>query len=126
MESRVIEITPAARRYGNLNLRPCGIEFFPPDVFGGSQGAATGVAITLKVKGLSDPVETDIPTDAKTGSPRWIFRKRKWVREFVRSHNPHPGGTVTIARLSERTWRTQMHQQSHGSHYTGNVRQTVS
>ena len=33
MESRVIELTPAASKHGNLNLSPCGKEFFPKDVF---------------------------------------------------------------------------------------------
>ena len=64
---------------------------------------APGVAITLKVKGLSDPVKTDIPTDAKTGSPGWIFRKSKWVRDFVNAEGLSPGDKVTIARISERT-----------------------
>lgn len=105
MESRTIEITRAARRYGNLNIRACGRDFFPPDVFGGAKVTSPGVAITLKVEGLSDPIKTDIPTDAKTGSPRWIFRKRKWVKEFVNSKSLGPGDKVTISRVSERTYR---------------------
>ena len=35
MESRVIKLTPAAHKHGNLNLSACGKDFFPPDVFGG-------------------------------------------------------------------------------------------
>ena len=31
MESCVIELTEAAHKYGNLNIRPCGKEFFPSD-----------------------------------------------------------------------------------------------
>jgi hypothetical protein len=30
----------------------------------------------LDVDGLADPVMTDIPTEAKTGKPRRVFRKR--------------------------------------------------
>jgi len=35
METRTIKLTKASIKYGNLNLRPCGKDFFPPDVFGG-------------------------------------------------------------------------------------------
>jgi len=105
MESRVIEITSAAQRYGNLNIRACGKDFFPPDVFGGAQVTSPGVAVTLEVKGIRHPIETDIPTDSRSGSPRWIFRKRKWVRDFVNSQNLNPGDKITIARLGERTYR---------------------
>ncbi len=105
MDSRVIQLTPAAKKYGNLNIGPCGKDFFPPDAFGGpSQKTGLGTPITLKVEGLSNPIKTDIPKD-KTGKPRWIFRERKWVKEFVHSHKLHSGDTVTIARLDKRTYR---------------------
>ena len=49
MESCVIQLTPAATKYGNLNIRPCGKDFFPEDVFGGpSKKAGLGIPITLK------------------------------------------------------------------------------
>jgi hypothetical protein len=87
MDSRVITLTPAAYKYGNLNIRLCGKEFFPPDVFGRSSRAkGLGVPITLKVKGLTNAIKTDIPTDGITGKPRWLFRERKWLKEFVQ-HN---------------------------------------
>ncbi|OHB66899.1 MAG: hypothetical protein A2Y76_10790 [Planctomycetes bacterium RBG_13_60_9] len=35
MDSRVIQLTHAAHKDGNLNIRSCGRDFFPPDVFGG-------------------------------------------------------------------------------------------
>jgi hypothetical protein len=35
METRTIKLTESAFKYGNLNLRACGKDFFPPDVFGG-------------------------------------------------------------------------------------------
>ncbi len=104
MESRVIQLTPAAKKYGNLNLSACGRDFFPPDVFGGpSIKAGIGIPITLKVDGLSNPIETDIPKD-KTGKPRWIFRERKWVKDFVRFHKLRPDDTVTICRLDKTTY----------------------
>jgi len=106
MELRVIQLTSAAYKYGNLNIRPCGKEFFPPDVFGGpSKKAGLGTPITLLVQGLPNPIETDIPTDKKTRKPRWIFRKRKWVRDFVHCHKLHPDDTITIYRLDKRTYK---------------------
>ena len=105
MDSCVIQLTEAAHKYGNLNIRPCGKDFFPPDVFGGpSQKAGLGVPITLKVDGLSNPIETDIPKD-KTGKPRWIFRKRKWVKDFVHCHKLRSVDTVTIHRIDKRTYK---------------------
>ena len=36
MESRIIQLTPAAHKYGNLNIRLCGLDFFPKGILGGS------------------------------------------------------------------------------------------
>ena len=106
MDSRVIQLTAAAQKYGNLNIRSCGKDFFPPDVFGSpSRKAGLGVPITLKVEGLSGPIETDIPKDNKTGKPRWIFRERNWVKDFVRCHKLHSNDTVTIERIDKRTYK---------------------
>ena len=105
MESRVIQLTPAAHKHGNLNIRPCGLDFFPKDVFGSScHIKGIGTPITLKVKGLTEPVKTDIPTDRITGKPRWLFRERSWVKNFVRTNNLIPGDTVTVRRISKRTY----------------------
>jgi len=104
MESRVIQLTEASHKYGNLNIRSCGKDFFPPDVFGRpSRKAGIGTPITLKVDGLANPIETDIPKD-KTGKPRWIFRKRKWVKDFVRCHKLHTSDTVIIERIAKRIY----------------------
>jgi len=106
MESRVIKLTPAAHKYGNLNLSSCGKEFFPKDAFGGpTKKTGLGAPITLRVQGLPNPIETDIPTDNKTRKPRWMFRKRKWVRDFVHCHKLCTGDIVTITRISERTYK---------------------
>jgi len=105
MESFIIQLTEAAHKYGNLNLRQCGKNFFPPDVFGGSsQAKGLGTPITLNVDGLSKPIKTDIPTDIKTGKPRWIFRRRNWVIQFVRYHKLLPRDNVIIRRITERTY----------------------
>jgi len=105
MESRVIELTPAAHKYGNLNLRMCGRDFFPPDIYGAStRKEGLGHQVLLRPDGLPDPVVTDIPTDKDTGRPRWIFRQRKWLKEFLRYHNMAPRDKITIYRLDELTY----------------------
>jgi hypothetical protein len=110
MESRIIEITSAAHKYGNLNLRSCGKGFFPPDVFGASSVAkGTGKPITLKVKGLKDVVTTDIPADNKTNNPRWIFRSRSWVKNFLVVNNIIPGQKITIKRTGKRVYEVVPH-----------------
>lgn len=104
MESRVIELTDAAHKYGNLNIRPCGLDFFPDGILGGSTKTSLGTQIIIKAKGLPHPVKTDIPTDRTTGRPRWIFRQRAWVRQFVRTNSLISGDTLTIRRISARKY----------------------
>lgn len=105
MESRVIQLTNAAQKHGNVNIAPCGRDFFPPDVFGGSSRAkGLGVPISLRVKGVPEPIETDIPTDSKTRKPRWIFRERGWVKAFLSSNELVAGDTITISRVGKRMY----------------------
>ncbi len=106
METRTIKLTKASIKYGNLNLRPCGKDFFPPDVFGGpNKKSGLGNPITLKVEGLDEEIQTDIPTDAKTHKPRWIFRERSWVKEFIRSHKLIMSSILAITRIDKRTYK---------------------
>jgi len=104
MESCVIEITDAAGKHGNLNLAGCRKGFFPEDAIGGATKAELGKPISIVAAGLSAPVETDIPAHRKSGKPRWIFRRREWVREFVTAHELRPGDKITIARTGERSY----------------------
>lgn len=101
MESRVLELTKAALRYGNLNIRPCGLDFFPQGILGGPTQSDVGTQIIIQAEGVPQPVKTDIPTRADSGKPRWIFRHRAWVKEFAQVHNLRPGNTVTISRLAK-------------------------
>lgn len=106
MESCVIKITPAAKKHGNLNIGPCKKDFFPEDVFGGSsRSKGRGIPITLHAEGLEQVVQTDIPTDCLTGKPRWIFRKRTWVKTFIKSNKLHPGDSIVIERLGDRLYK---------------------
>lgn len=105
MESCIIKLTEAAHKYGNLNIRPCGKEFFPTDVFGGSsKKAGLGTPITLRVEGLPEPIKTDIPTDKKTEHPRWMFRERAWAKKFVKIHNLKVGNTIVVSRIAPRKY----------------------
>ena len=106
MESRVIELTSAAHRYGNFNIRPCGEDFFRKGIFGPAsrqEGVQTPYT-ALKVDGFPDPILTDIPRDKDSQRPRWIFRERNWFRAFVRQHRLSPGDTVTIYRVDEHNY----------------------
>ena len=76
MEHRVLELTDASCNYGNLNIRICGRDFFPPDIYGKSnRNSGLGKQIALQVEGLGSIIKTDIPIDNKSERPRWIFRK---------------------------------------------------
>ncbi len=106
MESCVIKLTKAANKHGNLNIRDCGKDFFPSDVFGGSSRKdGLGKPIILSVEGLSEPIKTDIPTDKKTEKPRWIFRERAWTKKFVRIHNLKDGDTIIVSRIAPRKYQ---------------------
>ncbi len=104
MESHIIQVKPADIKNNKLNLRTCGLDFFPDGILGGSTRDQIGTQVTLQAKGLSNPIKSDIPTDKKTGYPRWFFRERSWVKEFVRYHKLKPGDAVRINRINERTY----------------------
>ena len=102
LEYRIIEITAAAEKHGNLNLRSCGPAFFPKDVHGGTNRKSTA-ARKLRIV-LPDGryiVETDIPTDKKSGKPRGFFLERKWVKDFVKAYNLKPGDQIRIERKTD-------------------------
>ncbi len=99
MDSRTITITSAALDYGNLNLSSCGRDFFPSDVYGASsRPKGLGKPVILKPKGLNTPIKTDIPTDKTTGRPRWLFRERTRVKEFVHYNQLKPNDKVCLYR----------------------------
>ena len=104
IETRVIKITKAAFKYGNLNLSSCGKDFFPSDVFGGPTKNQPGKLITLKIDGLNNSIETDIPT-YKTGHPHWIFRKRGWSKKFVNFYKLKIKDEIAIIRIEPRIYK---------------------
>ena len=81
-------------------------DFFPADSFGPSSSqAGTGKLLHLDVEGLTSPVYTDIPTEARSGKPRRFFRRRTWVREFFERHGIKHGDTVAVERVSSHHYR---------------------
>lgn len=81
-------------------------DFFPTDRYGASsKSGGTGKQLRLDVLGLSAPVYTDIPTQAKSGKPRPFFRKRAWVGEFFAKHGIKLGDTIAIERLASHRFR---------------------
>jgi len=104
MDSCAIKITESAIKNRRFDVRRCGLEFFPTGILGGSTKAHLGKEILLRAQGLSYLVKTDIPTDAKTGKPRWFFRERSWFKEFIRQNNLMPGDSVVIRRLRNRNY----------------------
>jgi DNA adenine methylase len=106
MDSRVIRLTTSAHKYGNLNIRACGKDFFPKDAFGGSsRDKGLGVPIKIKAIGLNEIIKTDIPTDRITGKPWWIFRERTWVKQFVSTNQLTAGTDIKIKRINSRTYQ---------------------
>ena len=96
MDSCRIQITPAAQKDGNLYVSSCKPGFFPKDAYGASSAKkGIGTLVTLQVYGLENPVKTDIPIDKK------MFRRRAWVREFVRKNKLKPKDEVEIIRASK-------------------------
>ena len=110
MESKVtethqLEVSRATMKNGRLSLRPCGKSFFPEDAFGGPNGNGnTGASVTIDVRGLSRRIRTDLPT-YESGTPRWFFRDRTWVKPFVAHYGLGIGDPVNITRLSPRSYR---------------------
>lgn len=103
---KIIELTSAAHKHGNLNIRACGTDFFPETIFGGSsKSKGLGQQIFLKVDGFDETIKTDIPTDKISGRPRWIFRERAWVKRFVQLHKLKPGDHVRIRRIGSLEFR---------------------
>jgi hypothetical protein len=99
MESRIIQLTSSAHKYGNLYLSRCGKGFFPEDSFGESSAKkGTGTPVNLKVYGLESTISTDIARDKK------IFRQRGWVKKFVKVNSLNTNDKVTINRIAPRRY----------------------
>jgi len=109
---RLISVTAANLRSKHLYLTGH-FDFFPADCFGRSISAEPGKLLRLDVDGLNDPIWTDIPTDADSGSPRAFFRKRTWVGQFYAKHNLRPGDSVCLEKIGPYHFRVKPYEQKH-------------
>jgi len=110
MESRIIELSRGDIRNGKLNIRPCGLEFFPDGILGGSTKKNPGNPITIHAAGLETPIKTDIPRQKNSKTPRWFFRERGHIREFIRANSFIPGDKVEIRHVRNRTYELIPHK----------------
>lgn len=105
VESRIIEINPAAINHGRLNIRACGQTFFPKDAIGGpSKEFAASGRVRLYPEGIYQLITTDLVTD-QFGRPRWMFRDRSWVKKFIKANNFKKGDRAFILRVSPNAYR---------------------
>lgn len=109
MDSQVLELSSGAIRNNKLNIRSCGLDFFPDGILGGSTKDNLGQQITIQADGLSAPIKTDIPTDKRSGRPRWFFRERTWVSDFIQSNSLIAGDKVVIRRISNKKYELIPH-----------------
>jgi DNA (cytosine-5)-methyltransferase 1 len=87
-------------------------DFFPSDCLGDSRrnGDGTGKIIRIFLTGLNKTIETDIARDAKTRTPRRVFRARTWVREFFEYHKIQTGDVLALERTGTREYRLYPYQ----------------
>ena len=106
---RVLVVTPGNLRQNHLYIRDH-YDFFPPDCIGSPRKNANGNAkpIEIVLDGLDEVIETDIPTDARTGKPRGFFRERTWVRRFFKHHHIKQGDALELERVGKRRYRLSL------------------
>lgn len=110
-KKRLIRVTDGNVRNHHLYIRDH-LDFFPETVFGPSsiaEGSNTE-GVRIKLDGLNETVETDIPTDAKTGRPRQMFRRRGWVRKFLEHHDIKGGDLLALQRIDDHEYRLYPYQ----------------
>ena len=101
---RLLKVTAGNLR--NSHIYIAGLyDFFPADVFGGSDKSDAGKPVTIELDGLARTVRTDIPRDGKTGRPRRQFRARSWAREFFSYHGVMPGDVLLLERTGKQNYR---------------------
>lgn len=113
---RLLVVTAGNLRQNHLYIREH-LDFFPEDCFGSPRKSGTGLGkpIQIELAGLDEVVETDIPTDARTGKPRGFFRDRAWVKRFFTHHHIEAGDEVALERLNKRHYRlTSKHSNGNG------------
>lgn len=103
---RLLVVTAGNLRQNHLYIKDH-LDFFPPDCIGGSRKNANGTAnpIEIVLDGMDEVIETDIPTDAKTGKPRGFLRDRKSVGRFFKRHHVKDGDNLALERIGNRRYQ---------------------
>lgn len=105
VDSRIIEINPAAINHGRLSIRACGQTFFPQDAVGGPSKEFTAPRrLRLYAEGIPQNITTDLPTD-QFGRLRWMFRARSWVRKFIKANHLRQDDKIFVLRTSPSEYR---------------------
>jgi len=81
--------------------------FFPRECYGPSiREKGRGRALTLEVKGLAEPVQTDICPRGLAGTSRCFFRNQgRWLGNFFRINNIQDGDVIAVEKMGNFTYR---------------------
>lgn len=103
---RLIRLTAGNLRQNHLYISRH-LDFFPANIVGPPSLAADADhhPIRIRLEGLNETIETDIGSDARTGKPRRMFRRRAWVRRFFDHHELHEGELLALERKADRDYR---------------------
>ena len=87
-----------------LTARP---GFFPSECYGPSnRETGHGRALTLDVKGLAEPVKTDLCPRGKAGTRRCFFRNQgRWLGNFFRINEIRDGDVIAVEKTGEFTYQ---------------------
>ncbi|MDZ7619748.1 MAG: DNA cytosine methyltransferase, partial [Patescibacteria group bacterium] len=109
---RVLQVTPGNLRQSHLYVNRH-YDFFPADCIGSPTRSSSDLGtIDIHLDGLDQMVTTDIARNAATGKPRGFFRARGLIRRFYEHHGVKAGESLTLERLSERTYRLSVQHAS--------------
>lgn len=87
--------------------------FFPRRCYGKpSKRDGTGEQLLLVVKGLAEPVKTDLSPRGSNGTSRCFFRNQRWVRDFFTEHKIKEGDSVAVEKLGEMLYRVYPYETS--------------
>jgi hypothetical protein len=98
MVSVVVKLTEGNIKNHSIRIRKVA-GFFPSNTIGGSSKEMMAARTITIDWGDGESVETDIAGD------KMIFRKRKWVGDFIQRYQLQPGDEVIITRIAEYKYR---------------------
>lgn len=100
-------LTPGNLRNGHIYVSEIQ-SLLPGDVFGGSRKDQPADKLLTVAFDPGQTVQTDIPTDARTGRPRGFLRERAAVRDFFERTGAEAGDHVRICRTAPYTFHISL------------------